>query len=308
MNRYAGVLLCVVASAWMLRESTRGSHDDCPACHQSSSEQLSANADPVTVDSMDVDDAALLKRLADEGGSLIEQGRTVEAPVLIKELETDKCDLAISTQTPQAQDPATLFGTAKESVVVVAALFKCARCDNWHAAPASGFVISADGAIVTSHHVIDSPDKKTFVVRTTDGHVYPVVRVLAASRADDLAIIKVDAQGLKPLPLGTDPPIGASVSVISHPAARFYSFSSGVVSRYTKVRIANQPVDALQITADFARGSSGAPVLNAHGQVVGVVRSTESVYYSVESGQQKNLQMVFKICMPTKSLRKLVGM
>ena len=102
-------------------------------------------------------------------------------------------------------------------------------------------------------------------------------------------------------------PIGSSVSVISHPGQRYYCYTSGVVSRYTQLRSKEGPAKAMTITADFARGSSGAPVMNDSGEVIGVVRSTESLYYKVEKGQQKNLQMVFKTCIPATSLLKLIA-
>jgi hypothetical protein len=62
----------------------------------------------------------------------------------------------------------------------------------------------------------------------------------------------------------------------------------------------------MTITADFARGSSGAPVLNDNGELAGIVRSTESICYEVEKGQQQDLQMVFKTCVPSASLLKLI--
>ena len=51
----------------------------------------------------------------------------------------------------------------------------------------------------------------------------------------------------------------------------------------------------------------GAPAINDSGEVVGIVRSTESIYYKVEKGQQQNLQMVFKTCVPAVSLLKLIA-
>jgi len=264
------------------------------------------------VDPATFEDAQLLQRLADEGGSLIETHRAVDARILTKQLEIDKCDLKLPPPTGAGDGPGAAnkpfsetIQDAREGVVIVASIYKCPRCDKWHAAPASGFVLTADGVIVTSYHVISEQDKATYVVMTASGHVYPVTQVLAGNEHHDLALLKIEADNLHPLPIGKTPAIGESIGVLSHPAGHFYSFSSGVVSRKTRVRVTTQPVDAIQVTADFARGSSGAPVLNAQGHVIGIVRSTESVYYHVEQGQQRDLQMVFKVCIPASSLRQL---
>jgi S1-C subfamily serine protease len=115
--------------------------------------------------------------------------------------------------------------------------------------------------------------------------------------------------GLVPLPLfsqAPEPPVGTAISVISHPAGHFYSFTTGIISRYMDVLDPSGTYSAFAITADYARGSSGAPVMNQQGQVVGIFRSTESIYYSENRGQQRNLQMVYKICIPVASLHKLL--
>ena len=73
-----------------------------------------------------------------------------------------------------------------------------------------------------------------------------------------------------------------------------------------KTELAGQPVDAVAVTADYARGSSGAPVLNGQGQVVAVVSSTESIYYTEDGQRQRDFQMVFRTCIPTSNLLRMV--
>lgn len=63
----------------------------------------------------------------------------------------------------------------------------------------------------------------------------------------------------------------------------------------------------MTITADFAAGSSGAPILSSEGNVVGVVCSTYSIYYDeAESGDPTNLQMVIKYCVPLPVIHEFI--
>ena len=257
-----------------------------------------------------LEDRELQQHLSTQGTLLMEQGRTAKMDGLIKQLELDRCDLDLAEPQELAHDPVQVYARARDSVVVVAGLRNCGKCQKMHASNATGFFISATGAILTNYHVVNDPEKMALVVMTADRHVYPVQRILAASRADDLAIIQIDPQDqtAAPLPIAFEsPPVGSPVSVISHPAGRFYYYTSGIVSRHARVPSDGNVVDRLMITADFARGSSGAPVFNNKGQVIAVVKSTDSVYYQEKDGGQKNLQMVMKTCIPSRSLTKLIG-
>ena len=142
------------------------------------------------------------------------------------------------------------------------------------------------------------------------GRVFPVKEVLASSQRNDIAIDRLDlpkGESLAPLPLQSDQPVGSSIAVISHPDRHFYALSLGIISRYHHLqRKPNEKAAIMAITADYARGSSGAPVLNDRGAVVGIVASTNSVYYKNENGKQENLQMVFKQCVPAASLLELI--
>ncbi len=256
-----------------------------------------------------IQDRALMDHLVRETTELIERQQFTEMDQLIKQLELDRCSLELDAPSSEVRDGTQLYADARLSIVTIGGIYKCGRCDKWHSSTATGFVISSSGAIVTNYHVVDAQKKETLVVMTADGYVTPVARILAANERDDLAILQVDLDGLVPLPLAGDStaaPVGTPISVISHPAGHFYSFTTGVISRYMEVPEDTGVFSGFAITADYAHGSSGAPVLNERGQVVGIVRSTESIYYSVEKGRNNNLQMVFKICIPVASLRRLI--
>ena len=291
---------------------------DTEVCHEPSASPLAIcdncqreieSPEPAT-DAMSSEDRRTLARISQSGRSLIDRRAVTDMSILLKQLQTERCSLELPALSDAVLEPPQLYNQARESVVVVAGLYLCGKCDKWHASTATGFVISTSGAIVTNYHVVDSTQKETLVVMTADGHVQPVKRVLAADQRDDLAILQVDADNLTPLPIATNheaAPVGSSICVISHPANHFYSLTAGVVSRYFSHHTAQGDAACIDITADYARGSSGAPVLNMQGQVVGIVRSTESIYYAKKDGQPSNLQMVFKHCIPVECLQQLIN-
>ena len=123
-----------------------------------------------------------------------------------------------------------------------------------------------------------------------------------------MAVVRLGGSGFKPIPLSSaDGIAGAPVTVISHPNGMFYTVSQGIVSRlYRAQQRSHRGAPRLAITADFARGSSGSPVLDSAGNVVGVVSSTNSIYYNKDEGIDRNLQMVLKSCIPVSALRELL--
>ena len=120
-------------------------------------------------------------------------------------------------------------------------------------------------------------------------------------------MVRIPNTGITPVALGQAAPVGAKVDLISHPNQKFYTLSEGRVARYFMTQRDKKTVPAMSITADFGRGSSGAPVLNEDGEVVGIAASTESLYYTDKDGDQKNLQMVFKNSVPVSHLRELIS-
>jgi len=165
---------------------------------------------------------------------------------------------------------------------------------------------------VTNHHCLANADNEFHGICTIDGRVAVITEILAGDAGSDACLFRVDGDGFVPLPSGEPAEIGAKVRVISHPEHRFYMQTSGEVARYYKRpgRGSRAGVPWMAITADYARGSSGGPVIDESGAVVGMVSSTQSIYYGTRKKGEKgkgNLQMVVKCCVTGAALRELLG-
>jgi serine protease Do len=146
----------------------------------------------------------------------------------------------------------------------------------------TGFVVWKDGRIVTNLHVIAGAKEATVTLH--DGKQYTEVEVLAADNVHDLAIIRIRAKDLPVLPLGDSKAVkpGEHVVAIGHPLGLGNTVSDGLVSA---VRDAAPQVSVLQISVPVSPGSSGGPLFNERGEVVGVVTR-----YATE-GQNLNFAM-----------------
>ncbi len=141
----------------------------------------------------------------------------------------------------------------------------------------SGFLISADGMIVTNKHVVESTDAK-YTVYLSNGKKYDAT-VLARDSVLDIAIVKIDATGLPYLNLGDSDnlKLGQSVIAIGNALGQFQNtVSVGVVSGLSRSIVAGdegttEDLDhVIQTDAAINLGNSGGPLLDIYGNVVGV--------------------------------------
>ena len=247
-----------------------------------------------------------------EGRRHIESGRATTMPVLLDQLKRTRCAVKL---TPASRNPMTTAQIYKDrisGVLMVGSIYKCDKCQNWHTGTAGGFLLTEDGVFVTNYHVVKKQwgRNQTMMIMNAAGDVFPVTAVLAASEIEDVAICQADTAGRKltPVALSTAAPVGSNVVVISHPESRWYTLSQGIISRYYREQHRDgKTASRLAITADFAKGSSGGPLFNERGDVIGMVSSTHSVYYDTAAGQPANLQMVFKQCIPAESILSLIN-
>ncbi len=255
-----------------------------------------------------VNDTKILKSFETDMGKLAEAGQMVNTDDLLPNLARTSCNIALPSLSTEKLD--NVYATAAQSVVVIGSVYKCDKCPLWHAGSvATGWVLTSDGIMVTNYHVFNGKKAEGFGIRTLDGKVAPIVEILAASAKDDIAIFRVKGEGFKPLAIGQDAGVGASIHIIAHPDKRFFTYTAGNISRYfRKASNVGGQIDAMAVTADFARGSSGGPVVNNLGNVVGMVSSTRSLYATTNSKKdpKRNFQMVIGNCVPAESIRKLI--
>jgi tetratricopeptide (TPR) repeat protein len=132
----------------------------------------------------------------------------------------------------------------------------------------SGFFVTAEGLLVTNHHVVRRAEFAT--VLRADGSTLFVDGVLALDPDQDLALLKVNGTGLPCLEVApaAAPPVGSRVYAIGNPKGLTNSLSEGLVSG---IRKESGEVLAIQTTAAVSPGSSGGPLVDDQGRVVGVV-------------------------------------
>ena len=156
----------------------------------------------------------------------------------------------------------------------------------------SGFVVH-DGQIATNHHVIEGMLVE-FAKLVGKEEVYPIEAILAVDKARDLAIVKVTGLDVPPLSLGDSDTvqIGDKVYAVGNPQGLEGSFSDGIISAIRGGR----ENKLFQMTAPISQGSSGGPVLNENGEVIGVSVA------SAASGQNLNFAI------PVNYLKSMVTM
>ena len=147
---------------------------------------------------------------------------------------------------------------------------------------------------------------RQFVVMAGDGRCFPVKEVLASSATNDVVLLRLDLGGarLTPLPLEDRAPVGSRVFVLGHPESHYYTFTEGIVARYFTGQEETGAAEMMSITAEFAPGSSGCPILNERGNVVGMADNIVRAGY--DSKKAQGASIVFKHCRPASAIRALV--
>ena len=253
--------------------------------------------------------------LIDRGTDTVFVGGSGAALPVEREIATP--DGSAKPLTGNTFDPATVYQSRSGGVVTIYAYFDN-RPPSEHAAQGSGFVISREGYILTSAHVVTTagPDQGRSDPEAADS-VYVgfrdrdrvKARVIGWDVFDDVAVLKVDpkAHALNPVPLGDSSRVvvGEPVAALGSPFGNESSLSVGVVSA-TRRSIASltsgyDVADAIQTDAPITHGNSGGPLFDARGRVIGINAQINS-----NSGQSEGVGFAIPINAANRSFRQLV--
>jgi hypothetical protein len=158
-------------------------------------------------------------------------------------------------------------------------------------AQGTGFVIGNDGAILTNYHVV--AEGSSAVVKFPDGAFCVVDGVLASDKARDIAVIKIHGQNFRTVPLGDSDQVqvGEDVVAIGNPLSLESTVSNGIVSGIRTFK--EEGGKFLQITAPISPGSSGGPLFNMAGEVVGIttlyLKAGENLNFAIPVNDAKRL-------------------
>ncbi len=133
----------------------------------------------------------------------------------------------------------------------------------------SGFIVSTDGYVLTNSHVAEGADE--IIVRTSDRREF-LAKLVGTDKRSDIALLKVEAQGLPSVKLGTakDLKVGEWVLAIGSPFGFEHSATAGIVSAKGRNLPSENYVPFIQTDVAINPGNSGGPLFNLDGEVVGV--------------------------------------
>jgi len=143
----------------------------------------------------------------------------------------------------------------------------------------SGFFVNSVGTVVTNYHVI--ADSKEIAIKLSNGETYHRAYLLSKDETRDIAILRIEASDVPALKLGNSnqAKVGEEVLLIGAPRGLDQTVSNGIISG---IRILDDGTRVIQTTAPASPGSSGGPLLDRSGNVIGILT------FSVVAGQNLN--------------------
>jgi tetratricopeptide (TPR) repeat protein len=176
---------------------------------------------------------------------------------------TPSATTAQQPQTASNADAARLAAATRPAVVLITVKDRTEKPAKF----GTGFFVSNDGKLVTNAHVVEGAVSAEAKLET--GATYNIVGVLKAAPEKDLVLLQADARSVPFLNVAQAalPEVGTSIVVVGSPFGLEGTVSNGIISAQ---RVAQKNDQMLQMTAPVSPGSSGSPVIDSEGKVVGV--------------------------------------
>lgn len=217
-------------------------------------------------------------------------GRTKDAP-LSNVLQLPGKDPAYQANTQSApQQPVSISDIVKRIAPSVVSILNYNERREL-TGRGTGFFTGNPGEVITNHHVLKGAAYAE--IKTFSGRTFPIHSVVSEDAPNDLITVSTGAPSGEAAPLRISsylPEIGEKVIVIGNPLGLEQTVSDGIVSAYRKMRDFSK---VIQITAPISSGSSGSPVVNIRGEVIGIA------FMQLVGGQNLNF------CIPGETIAGL---
>ncbi len=238
--------------------------------------------------------------------TLRQDGEKPENTVTIQEGQRENTVLnSVSIDTGKQMTPAEVYAANVNSTVgiVTETTTNYWGYQTTSAAAGSGFILSDDGYILTNYHVVSGSDVIT--VSLYDGKTFDA-ELIGYDEGNDIAVLKVDAEGLTPVVLGdsANMNVGDSVVAIGNPLGELtFSLTAGAISAMDREVTMSSGVTMNLTQTDCAinSGNSGGALFNLYGEVIGVTNAK----YSSNSGSGASIDNI-AFAIPINSIRSIV--
>ncbi len=250
--------------------------------------------------------AVLAGALGAVGGIYYTRSGSPVIPSVLLESQREKAELEIHTvESGEEMTAAQVYAANVNSTVGITTSI---TTNFWgyqttSAASGSGFVLTDDGYILTNYHVIE--DSSAITVSCYDGSSYDA-QLIGYDKSNDIAVLKVDAQDLVPVVLGSSGKmnVGDSVVAIGNPLGELtFSLTAGTVSALNRqITMSNGTTMALiQTDCAINSGNSGGALFNLYGEVVGITNAK----YSSSSASEASIDNI-GFAIPIDDVRSII--
>jgi len=185
-----------------------------------------------------------------------------------------------------------VYEVARRSRVRVGWFYLCKECRDWHVDLAGGYALTDDGVIATCQHVaapLPEMAEGYLIVVDAAGKVCPVTGVIASSENRDTAVLRATGENFRGLPLNDQVRPGDAAYCLSDPLGNNGYFSEGMVNRFYQQTDGAGTADEqlrLNVSTEWAPGSSGSPVLDQCGNVIGHVSTITALTEDPEEQEE----------------------
>lgn len=228
-------------------------------------------------------------RIGQRAEEFLEAGGVVSYEGIKEKMKNpDSAQITLSSPAEEALTNSQVMDKALKGSFRLGWSYLCMKCDTWHARMGGGYAISEDGYIATCAHIVDPGDLEmregALIAVDHEGNVFPVTKVVRYHDKMDAAVVKIEKETIA-LAFNDNVRPGDAAFCFSRPLNQGKYFSTGIINRFFwevgPKKAEDQSVATLaylrvNVSSRWAPGSSGSPVLDQNGNVIGHVSKISS--------------------------------